>query len=310
MIIDTRNWQGDNIEYMHNGLLNVITRVDLEKLGVERVQYAQSLQARGHWVAKDKTVLLNPNSKSFWPNYKGYQYKKFGGRKDLTPGGVFAHECGHALCTVTDNAVVDEFKELRKAHPKSITWYGTRHPEEDVAECFRLYVSHPELLRELCLRRYRIVDKYALQYMRMIPKAYIGTSYVKRKFPNVYTVLHEMAIDDCAHVNPLYLFDREVRQLLERIEQALATFTGKRVGDVLEYEDVDIDHVYRDGEWETFSGQCVLEAFASSEAQVIEAIAKLKGGVGVEMQVFFAECFDGKYTCDAFDNDLFTWQKR
>ena len=306
MIINTRNWQGDNLEYMINGLLNVITRVDLHALGVKCVAYAQSLGVRGMWVRKDATVLLNPHSKSFWPEYKGYQYKKFGGRKDLSPGGVFAHECGHALCDATDNAVVNDFIAWRKKSKKSITWYGSKHPAEDVAECFRLYVSNPGLLQEVCAGRYAIIHRHAEQYMRKPAQAYIPMSRVQHDFPHLYSVLHEIAIDSGGYVNPLYMFDVDaMRLMLEQVETTIASYADKTVGDMLTRNQVDKANVYLGDEWDYYAQATVLEAIACSESQVLEALIGHMGAAGKVVDRFFMHCFDGDYSCDAYGNQIF-----
>jgi hypothetical protein len=153
----------ENVEHIINGVKQVSSLLDLNMLGVWRVVLAYC-HDRGFY--RRMTVVLNPHTKSFQLNYKGYQYKRFGGRKDLTPAGVFAHECGHALWHHAEHGFKVAFGKVRKANPKSITWYGSSCITEDVAETFRLYVSNPTYLRSIDPERYRVVHKYASMYMK------------------------------------------------------------------------------------------------------------------------------------------------
>lgn len=153
-----------NIDFIKEGVDKVAKRVNLDRIRVYEIILTTHIYGRGSYHQSGRTVYLNPLSKSFWPNYKGYAYKKFGGRRDLTPGGVFAHECGHALA-FNRPSVLRLFRKIREISRKGITSYGTGSVAEDVAESFRLYVTNPELLKDLDLARYKAINRYARDFM-------------------------------------------------------------------------------------------------------------------------------------------------
>ena len=150
-----------NKAYMMGFIERVDAVLDLPSIGVDRLRF-RACGSRGFYSAHNRTVVLNPYSKSFSPDYRGYAFKKYGGRADLTPGGVFAHECGHGFFATYRQQLTEYFKDARKRKRKSITSYGTSCLEEDVAECFRLYTTNWQLLEQLDEPRFHAVDCLAV----------------------------------------------------------------------------------------------------------------------------------------------------
>lgn len=153
-----------NREYVLPLLEHAMSLLDLDSLGVLAIEFAYDDQLRGRWDQRKRIVWLNPYAKCFHADYRGYAYKKFGGQKDLTPGGVFLHECGHCL-TFKHRAIIRDFRELRSHHPKSVSAYGTKRIYEDIAESFRLFVSNPSLLEKEWPMRYEVLNKWAGRYI-------------------------------------------------------------------------------------------------------------------------------------------------
>ena len=154
-----------NVSYMKRELARAISLLDTELLCVHHLVITSlGPHSRGYYNDKYRTVYMNPHAKSFWPDYRGYKYKVFGRVLDLTPGGVFLHECGHAFASSNPHAV-RAFHRLRKTDRKSVSSYGSTCTDEDIAESFRLFVSNSALLAELKPSRYTILDKYARKYL-------------------------------------------------------------------------------------------------------------------------------------------------
>lgn len=142
---------------------DALTRLDVDSLGVRALQF-QNLRCRARYHSNTKSVVMNPHAKCFQANYRGYKYKTFGGVADLTPGGVFLHECGHALA-FKHHDIIKAFRALwRHGNKKSITSYGSSSIGEDIAESFRLFMSNGMLLAQIRPDRFNILDDYAFQY--------------------------------------------------------------------------------------------------------------------------------------------------
>jgi len=114
---------------------------------------------------RQNIVIMDPTTRSFQPDYRGYKYKTFGGRADLTPGGVFLHECGHSVHRLCPG-IRRDFKALRsvRGNKTSITSYATKYLDEDIAECFRLFAANPLELYRLDKRRFDIMRKYCVKF--------------------------------------------------------------------------------------------------------------------------------------------------
>lgn len=128
--------------------------------GNSRGMYCQTKNGR-RWIE------LYSNTKSFSPNYRGHKYKTFGGIKDLTPGGVLAHEFSHHI-SFLNISLFKSFKKIRKSS-KCFTSYGQSRLGEDIAETGRLYFSNPEKLKEIDLQRYEAFHYIGRSYLRNSP---------------------------------------------------------------------------------------------------------------------------------------------
>lgn len=153
-----------NRQYVLDYIQRAVDLLDVNALGVNNLKFVR-LSCRARWHEQSRSVLVDLTTRSFQPDYRGYKYKTFGGKADLTPAGVFLHECGHAL-SFRHHSIIKKFRTLRKRKRKSITSYGTGNVYEDIAECFRLYVSNGALLQELAPERYEIMDEYARRYLK------------------------------------------------------------------------------------------------------------------------------------------------
>ena len=150
-----------HLDLILNRISSCAMLINLIALHVERLLITR-LSARAMY--RKHTILLNPYTKSFSPYYRGKKkYRIFGGVTDLTPGGVFAHECGHAAIEQCPQ-LLTEFRVIRRHHKKSITGYASKYLEEDVAECFRLYVTNPLQLKAIDLIRYNVMELYAKRF--------------------------------------------------------------------------------------------------------------------------------------------------
>ena len=164
-LVDCGQFNGvTNRQYVVDYIQRAVDLLDVDALGVKSLKFVR-LSCRARWYERTRSVLMDLSTRSFQPDYRGYKYKTFGGKADLTPAGVFLHECGHAL-SFRHHSIIKKFRALRKRKRKSITGYGTGNVYEDIAECFRLYVSNGALLQELAPERYEIMDKYARQYLK------------------------------------------------------------------------------------------------------------------------------------------------
>jgi len=150
--------------YIKDYIQQALALLDVDALGVRNLRFTR-LDCRARWQESTRSVLMDPTTRSFQQDYCGYKYKKFGGRADLTPAGVFLHECGHAL-SFKHHSIIKKFRALRKRKRKSITSYATGNVYEDIAECFRLYVSNGDLLEEIAPMRYAVIDEYARRYLK------------------------------------------------------------------------------------------------------------------------------------------------
>jgi len=153
-----------NAQYLLDYVECAIALLDVDALGIKYLEFT-TLDCRAQWCEERKSVLMDPTTRSFQPNYRGKKkYRVFGGQLDLTPAGVFLHECGHAFSFRNRN-IIREFRALRKTRRRSISGYGTGNVYEDIAECFRLYVSNGTLLKSVVPERYAIVNHYARRYL-------------------------------------------------------------------------------------------------------------------------------------------------
>lgn len=88
-------------------------------------------------------------------------YTSPGGKSDISPIGVLAHELGHMLeFAVARQGLWDEegWRAIHRDHRRSaITSYAKVHPMEDFAESHRLFLLNPKLLKELSPERYAFV---------------------------------------------------------------------------------------------------------------------------------------------------------
>lgn len=139
--------------------------LDVDSIGIHVLAFRHMQMTRARYDSYARTIIMNPSARCFQPDYRGYKYKTFGGVADLTPGGVFLHECGHAL-TFKHPQIIKAFKALwQQGSRKSITGYGSSCVREDIAETFRLYMSNGNLLAQIHPARYDIIDDFAYQYV-------------------------------------------------------------------------------------------------------------------------------------------------
>lgn len=156
--------QGNFTKYFLDSLTKTLEILDVDALGIKALISHPGMGCRGMWDNDAKIVKMNPRSKCFQPDYRGWKYKKWGGVADLTPGGVFVHEAGHAF-SFKHTQIFRLFRQIRKTKKNSITSYGTSSIGEDVAECFRLYVTNPKLLCKLKPNRYAAIHSYGQRYI-------------------------------------------------------------------------------------------------------------------------------------------------
>ncbi len=152
-----------NKDYILGFIDKVIDRIDLAKIGIRFIVFKNCRGYRGYYSDGD-CVNLDPATKSFSASYRGYKYKTFGGVADLTPGGVLAHELGHAFHTAYRRTLTPAFRAIRKKKRRSITSYGTKSVGEDIAESFRLYVTNPDALKRVAPERFDAINRFG-QYI-------------------------------------------------------------------------------------------------------------------------------------------------
>lgn len=155
-LLDKLNIKNYFMQCLQQGLDKVYAKDYLDVIIIKKVQGVRAF-------ARRRTIVMDPYTRSFQPDYKGYMYKTFGGLKDLTPGGVFLHEFGHVITT---QALLSEFSRIRRTNKKSVTSYGSGHVGEDIAETFRVFASNPMLLKNYDIARYEVMLRYTNGIMR------------------------------------------------------------------------------------------------------------------------------------------------
>lgn len=115
------------------------------------------------WAQIDGQIFINAAHLS--RHCSDSPYSKFGGKADLSPTGVIAHEVGHIVHFALKGlrrdpdavALNNRARELYTTDRKhGITSYARTHWHEDFAEAHRLWCTNPDRLKELSESRWEL----------------------------------------------------------------------------------------------------------------------------------------------------------
>lgn len=161
------------VERIREAVEFVSGKVRLKKLITQvRIAHSANIHARAFYNPNTRDILMNAEARCFHPDYRGWKYKTFGGIKDLTPRGIFCHELGHAAdwwqwFHLKNRFMLKEFQILRRQRTEAaVSGYAKSHPEEDLAEAFRLFVSNGKSLKKICPVRYGILKRHTEEHLR------------------------------------------------------------------------------------------------------------------------------------------------
>ncbi len=122
---------------------------------VKKVMINNNIPVRGYYNHKEMKIVINMKKLRRCTKSPGFCWSYTGYKADITPSGVLLHEYAHFLDDLCGNLSAG-FK--RKTKGERVSSYEPTD-EEAFAESFRVFVLNPDLLKNICPKRYGILIK-------------------------------------------------------------------------------------------------------------------------------------------------------
>jgi hypothetical protein len=138
-----------------------------EYLGWKSIHLSSTLKKergwRGEALWREGIVALDARDVSRFRTATPYSAP--GGKADMSPTGVLAHELGHFWWFKRPYDVARRWRSVfGHKDEKPITRYAGTHVGEDFAESFRLWALNPAMLATVAPRRYALIGSLSLTH--------------------------------------------------------------------------------------------------------------------------------------------------